>query len=221
MTNYTVVRSKRKTVGIYIRNGNTEVRVPLKYPAAKIERFVKANEKWIENKLTVSREQLKERESFQLNYGDEIPLRGVLYPIKTGIGDKSGFGGDYFYVPRNLTPEQIKDRCVRIYCGLAAKYLPDRVQKYAALMNVSPSAVKVNKAKTRWGSCSSQKSINFSWRLVMADDETIDYVIVHELAHLIEMNHSQRFWSIVEAIIPDYRRFRAKLNDLQNYGVGW
>jgi hypothetical protein len=82
-------------------------------------------------------------------------------------------------------------------------------------MSVTPIAVKINSAKTRWGSCSNKKSLNFSWRLIMADDDVIDYVVVHELAHLREMNHSPRFWAVVEAVLPDYRERKLKLRALQ------
>ena len=82
-------------------------------------------------------------------------------------------------------------------------------------MSVTPSAVRINGAKTRWGSCSGKKSINFSWRLIMASDDVIDYVVVHELAHLLELNHSARFWAVVEKILPDCRERRKQLRELQ------
>ncbi|MDR2568929.1 MAG: M48 family metallopeptidase, partial [Oscillospiraceae bacterium] len=66
-----------------------------------------------------------------------------------------------------------------------------------------------------WGSCSAKKSLNFSWRLIMADEDVIDYVVVHELAHLIEMNHSVRFWAVVERVLPDYRERQKWLRELQ------
>jgi predicted metal-dependent hydrolase len=81
-------------------------------------------------------------------------------------------------------------------------------------MNVTPAAVKVSEAKTRWGSCSEQKNINFSWRLCMAEPDTIDSVVVHELAHLKEMNHSDRFYKLVYNVMPDYDERNGKLKDL-------
>jgi len=89
------------------------------------------------------------------------------------------------------------------------------VEHYAGLMSASPTAVKINGAKTRWGSCSAKKSLNFSWRLVMADDSVIDYVVVHELAHITEMNHSARFWAIVAGVLPDYKERQKQLKALQ------
>jgi len=82
-------------------------------------------------------------------------------------------------------------------------------------MGLSPNSLKINSAKTRWGSCSSKANLNFSWMLMMADDEVIDYIVVHELAHLRQMNHSPQFWEIVEKYIPDYKERKKRLKLLQ------
>ena len=118
-------------------------------------------------------------------------------------------------MPPKLEPELIKDACIKIYRRLAKDYIPKRVAIYAEQMGVTPAAVKINGANTRWGSCSSRKSLNFSWRLIMACDDVIDYVVVHELAHLIHMNHSEKFWSVVEKILPNYKERQSKLRKLR------
>ncbi|MCL2342290.1 MAG: M48 family metallopeptidase, partial [Firmicutes bacterium] len=92
---------------------------------------------------------------------------------------------------------------------------PEKTAAFAEQMGLKPRAVKINSAKTRWGSCSALKNLNFSWRLAMADDGVIDYVVVHELAHLREMNHSARFWAIVAGVLPDYRERQKRLKALQ------
>jgi len=97
---------------------------------------------------------------------------------------------------------------------LAKRNLTKRVLYFSQRMSVTPSSIKINGAKTRWRSCSSRKSLNFSWRLIMADSEVVDYVVVHELAHLSEMNHSKRFWAIVENILPDYKQHKERLRKL-------
>ena len=93
----------------------------------------------------------------------------------------------------------------------AKEILPERVAYYAHLMGVTPAQIKITSARTRWGSCSSKGNLNFSWRLMLAGEREIDYVVVHELAHLREMNHSPRFWAVVEAALPDYRERRKSL----------
>ena len=79
-------------------------------------------------------------------------------------------------------------------------------------MGVHPRQLKLSNAKKRWGSCSGQRSINLNWRLIMLDKGLIDYVIVHELSHLIELNHSTAFWDVVASVCPEHREFRRRLN---------
>ena len=215
MKQYTLIRSKRKTVALYVRNGELEVRAPLRTPEREIEKFVISKEKWITDKLSAAKERQEQRENFALTYGDYIVYRGREYPISVKDGNRMGFDGACFYMPQGLTPPQIKDACVRIYRMLAKRDLSAKTFEFAKKMFVVPSAVKINGAKTRWGSCSTKKSINFSWRLIMADDDVIDYVVVHELAHITEMNHSARFWAIVEALLPDYWERQKRLKELQ------
>lgn len=93
----------------------------------------------------------------------------------------------------------------------AAEYLPRRVALYAAVMGVTPAAVKINAAGKRFGSCSSKGNLNFSCRLMAYPPEAIDYVVVHELAHLIHMNHSAAFYATVAAVLPDYKARAAML----------
>ena len=215
MMAYTLIRSKRKTLALYIRGGCLEVRAPLKCPKSEIDKFVASKARWIENKLAQSAEQLSKRETFSLDYGDLLTYRGKEYPIIQQDGNRAGFDNEGFCMPPGLSPVEIKAACVRIYRLLAKRDLTSRVLDFAKQMSVSPTAVKINGAKTRWGSCSFKKSLNFSWLLIMADDDVIDYVVVHELAHITEMNHSHKFWAIVENILPDYQNRRLQLRKLQ------
>ena len=214
MTGFTLTRTRRKTIALYIRNGGVEIRAPLRASMRDIDNFVASKEKWITDKLMQSNERAIRRENFNLNYGDSVTYRGNEYPIAARAGKLVGFD-ERFYMPPDLSPEQIKAACVQIYRLLAKRDLTNKVLNYAKMMGVMPSAVKINGAKTRWGSCSSKKSINFSWRLIMSEDDVIDYVVVHELAHLIEMNHSAKFWAIVENILPNHRERESKLKLLQ------
>ena len=220
MINYILTRSKRKTIALYVRRGVVDVRAPLRTPKHEIDRFVASKEKWIKNKLICLNERAERRESFSLDYGDMVLYRGMLYPIVHKISNRAVFDGDFFCVPQGLSPEDIKASCIRIYKKLAKQDLNEKVQRFAELLSVQPLAVKVNTAKARWGSCSAKKSLNFSWRLIMADDSVIDYVVVHELAHLLELNHSKRFWAIVMSILPDYKERQKQLKALQEMLAG-
>lgn len=87
------------------------------------------------------------------------------------------------------------------------------LEKYSKIMNVEYTKVSINSARTRFGSCSSKKTLNFSYRLVLYPYEAIEYVCVHELAHLKEMNHSRKFWQIVASILPDYKKRKELLKN--------
>ena len=215
LIDYSLTRSRRKTAAIYVRKGRVEVRAPLNMPKRDIDRFVFSKEDWIRKTLASQAALAASRDSFKLDYGSKITFRGKLYPIAPRNGSRAGFDGEVFYMPPGLTGQQIKSLCVQIYRRLALTYFTARTAYFAEKMGVAPAAIKVTNAKTRWGSCSSKKSINFSWRLALADDDVIDYVIVHELAHLKEMNHSPRFWAIVEKVMPDYAYRKLKLKSLQ------
>ena len=88
---------------------------------------------------------------------------------------------------------------------LAKKVIPEKVAYYARLMGVTYGRISIRKQKTRWGSCSREGNLNFNCLLMMAPPEVLDYVVVHELSHRLEMNHSARFWAQVEKVMPDYR----------------
>ena len=164
---YTLIRTDRKTIAIYIRPGGlVEVRAPRRCSRREIDAFVAAKKAWIEEKSALA-----------------------LARPKAGI-----------------------DPGLEAQCRARAReILPGKTAYFAARMGVAPAKVNITGAKTRWGSCSGKGNLNFSWRLMLAGEDEIDYVVVHELAHLREMNHSPRFWAVVASILPDYRERRKSL----------
>lgn len=213
---YTLIRSRRKTVAIYIRdNASVEVRAPLKMPISDIGRFVDSKSNWIRSNLERVSHNLAARSSFTLTYGDKITLLGAEYPIRAGHGRSMGFDGSGVFILPRLNDDEVKQAVIRIYKRIAKASLRERAEHFAGLMGVTPASIKITSAKTRWGSCSGKNNISFSWRLVMTSGFAIDYVIVHELAHIIEHNHSPRFWAIVERILPDYKLRQKELKLFQ------
>lgn len=216
MHEYTLIRSNRKSVALHIRpDATVEVRAPLKMAKTDIDKFVDSKESWINKKLPLMQELNDKKAAFSLDYGDMVLVRGKEYPITAKFGNRVGFDDKCFYMPPDLSSDQVKYACVQIYKLVAKQVLTNKTVDFAKQMGVTPTAVKINSAKTRWGSCSAQKSINYSWRLVMAEDDVIDYVVVHELAHITEMNHSDKFWAIVAEMIPDYNIRQEHLKILQ------
>lgn len=214
---YRLIRSRRKTAAIHItKDATVEVRAPLNMSKAYIDEFVAAKEEWIAAHLARRELLNNEKAAFTLKYGDTVTLCGKAYPIFVKDGKPSGFNGECFHLPPGLAGCDIKREIMKIYRTTAKRILREKTDEYAKRMNVKPAAVKVTGAQTRWGSCSGKNSLSFSWRLVMADESVIDYVVVHELAHIKEHNHSPRFWAVVEGVLPDYKLRKLKLRALRD-----
>ncbi len=106
---------------------------------------------------------------------------------------------------RNVRIGTLTDERIKELKKLAKKIIPPKVEYYAKIMGLKYSRITITSAKTRFGSCSSKGNLSFSYRLMLYPEAAIDYVIVHELAHLVEMNHSDRFYRIVASVMPDYK----------------
>ena len=111
---------------------------------------------------------------------------------------------------RNEKYDRLTDDDIKKLRLKAKSIIPLKVRKYAEIMGIKYGRITISGAKTRFGSCSSKGSLSFSYRLMLYPDEAVDYVVVHELAHIIEMNHSGAFYKIVESVLPDYKE-RQKL----------
>lgn len=109
------------------------------------------------------------------------------------------------------SPLSEKDRAR--FISIARDIFTKKTAYYARIMNVSYGRISIREQKTRWGSCSSKGNLNFNWRLILAPEEVLDYVVVHELAHRREMNHSKAFYAVVESVLPDYRAARRWLRE--------
>ena len=155
-------------------------------------------------------------------YYHSVLFLGREYPSERSQNRAVSFNATGFLLPETSS-EELRAALADFYRRAAKEYLPKAVERFAPLIGKSPKQVRITSAKTRWGSCSAKGGLNFSWRLMFAPPEGIDYVAVHELAHLIELNHSPRFWAIVEAILPDYRARRQALAELQEILLrqGW
>lgn len=216
MIDYTVTKSVRKTTAIYIhKDASVEVRCPKNFPNSEIERFIKENLATIERNVELARINEQQKNAFCVKPGDKLLFLGRKYPLERVQLAKIGFDGKRFYIPEGFPAADIKPALIKIYKKLAVNLLRVKTQEYAQKMGVAPTAVKINSAKTRWGSCSGNNSINYSWRLIMACEECVDYVVVHELAHTVHHNHSDKFWALVEQHCSDYERQNQHLKTLQ------
>lgn len=208
-------RMKRKTVGIYItKDGAVEIRAPYGVPKAEIDRIVREKEAWIASHQSTMLERNQMRDTYCLQPGGSLLFRGRDYSVERSQTSRVFFDGEQFLIP-DVPMEALRPALAELYRQAARKLLPAVAEHYAPLVGKKPAQVRITSAKTRWGSCSAKGCLNFSWRLLFARQDVIDYVVVHELAHLVEFNHSPRFWALVESILPDYRERRQALAALQ------
>lgn len=216
MIEYTLERKQRKNITICVNEGQVVVRAPLCCSQVHIENFIHQKESWILQKQSEWLELQKSKQSFVDNfgYGSKITIRGnelCVTPINKAIAEIDDVS---LYIPAGLDNAQARDACIKACYHIASKHLPSRVEFFAKQMNVVPKSIKINTARSRWGSCSGCKRLNFSWRLICGSDDVIDYVVVHELAHILQMNHSDKFWDIIATVMPDYKKHICELRKL-------
>ncbi len=109
--------------------------------------------------------------------------------------------------------KRISEKQIQELTAKAKKYIPGKVEYYAKELDVTYGRVTIRHQKTRWGSCSTKHNLNFNCLLMLAPEHVREYVIVHEVSHLIEMNHSKRFWKLVEKMLPDYKESQKWLKE--------
>jgi predicted metal-dependent hydrolase len=200
-----LVRAKRRTIAIIIeRDGSLTVRAPKRAALRDIEQFIQEKAGWI----------VRTREKLQAIFdipekkfvdGEKFLFLGNEYELKLTTPQRPTLKFDGKFTLAGTAQKRAMLLFTRWYREQALRTFSERVHYYAALHGFQPKQVKVTSAKTRWGSCSSNGTLNFTWRLVMAPLEIIDYVVIHELAHLRVKDHSSKFWNLVESIDPHYK----------------
>lgn len=183
-------------------DGTVRVTVPRGGSVAGARRFADRNLAWLEAQL--NRPLVPPPVAREWRLGSELLFRGDLVPLEIGANGAQAirFGDEKLTAPdlaADLRP--LVERHLR---RLAERELPLRVQEFAALHQLSVRRVTVRNQRARWGSCSRRGTISLNWRLIQTPPSVRDYIILHELMHLREMNHSARFWRQVELVCPDY-----------------
>lgn len=209
------VRSKNLSITID-REAHVNISAPYHLHISEINEFIKSKRDWIEK----HKQRILESKPLERSYddGEEFLYLGVPRQLKyvANVNHQIAYLDGEFQLSDKAKPHA-KDYLVALYKNLAWNYFAPKTYEFAKLYNFKFSSVKVSSANSKWGSCSSGGVINLAWKLVMAPEPVIDYVIIHELAHTIEANHSSKFWAIVERIIPDYKEKRRWLKDNGKY----
>jgi predicted metal-dependent hydrolase len=204
-----LVRSRRKTVSLIIGEGaELVVRVPMRMSMKDIERVVREKGGWIRKNQELMRR--RRAAAPERLYGEGEPflwmgrnLRIAISPSEPHVRREDGL----LLVPEAPAGKR-RELVTRWYVGEARRLLTERVRIWSALMGLPCDRLTISKANKRWGSCNGHANLSFTARLVMAPAEVIDYVVVHELAHVAHKNHGAAFWELVAAQVPDYNLHR-------------
>jgi len=201
---YQLIRSSRRTIALIIRNGNLIVRAPRRADLGEIERFIRAKQGWINKHLTKAADRQSRAKKYK--EGEKFWFLGQEYPlyITDDYRSKLFYNQEHFVLSR-FQIHKAKLLFENWYRVQAKKILAERAVFFADKMGLSYKKITITGANTRWGSCSSRGTINFSWRLIMTPPEIVDYVTVHELAHLAHHNHSKSFWAFVKNFFPGFK----------------
>jgi len=209
-----LIRSKRRSVSLEVGpDAGLVIRAPRRMPFYLIERFVSEKQPWIEEKQRLalvrrpSPKQFVNGERF-LYLGEAYPLRIVedtaaALTFERDPGEFRLLRSHLFYARQSF---------IIWYKREAHRLIGESLARYAPLAGSTFASFSITDARKRWGSCTARDNLHFSWRLAMTPREVIDYVVVHELAHIEERNHGKGFWNNVSALFPAYRACKAWLN---------
>lgn len=219
---YSVKRKNVKNISIKIeQDGNLLITCPMNITITTVEKIIKRKIKWITAKLEImdkKNSRLSELQPDKLKYllflGKVLPVKKCNIDIdkpyvEFGQHEIDVYGNDD--ILSNMVG--VKRIIYRQFKKKLQYVIEKRIDIYSRIIKVKPNKITIKAQKTIWGSCSSKGNLNFNYRLIMAPLDVIDYVVVHELCHLVHMNHSKEYWKLVESIIPDYNLKKNWLND--------
>lgn len=209
--------SRRKTASIRVEEGAVSVVVPASISVEKIDQLLVSKRLWIKEKMALQRA-LAPVTDKQFVSGEAFPYLGRNYRLKVEQGSfvpvKLLQGQLVVQTPEGChQPHMIRNALVRWYKRQALQKMRDKVKRYAPVVGVKPAGVAIKSFKSRWGSCTVKGELEFNWRIMFAPNRMVDYVVVHELCHLIHYDHSPDFWSEVWRVMPDYQECRNWLRE--------
>lgn len=219
---YLLKRSQqRRSIVLTVDESGLTVSAPWRSTERRILAIIRDAEAWVLRKLeTWSRYETRSQTWAQgdnIRYlGDMLALRLEVQPAAT-TAVLDGPAELRIGLPDPADVDAVKVATVNWYRRHAQANFTERIARYAPLLGVALPRLLLSNARTRWGSCNARREVRLNWRLIQAPQPTIDYVVVHELAHLIEMNHSRRFWKLVAGACPHHQDARAELDRMGRY----
>lgn len=208
-----IVRTNRRSLSLTIdKNGELIVKAPKRMDIDDILKFIKQKENWISTKQNQVKNELAKNKKI-LEY-DVFLFCGKQYKrVYVSKQKDIILDENIFSIPANLTKEKEFKLIKKWYIDMTKDILALRVNYFADLMQLNYLGVGIDNCKTRWGSCSKSGILKFNLRLSMLPHKVIDYIVIHELSHLVEFNHSKQFYEIIGSIMPDWQVQRKKLKE--------
>ena len=207
---YQFARRRRRTLGITVDGSGLSVRAPLRAPLRDIESFLRDKERWIVAKLDewsrVPRPAILHGQT-----GETLPLFGTSLMLEVREGGRAVRRHDDRLVVCAPGPRRVAETLVGWLKTNALETLAPRAAYFAGRLGVPAPSITLSNARGQWGVCVAGGTIRLNWRLVHLAPELGDYVVAHEVAHLLEMNHSKRFWELVAGLYPKWREARERL----------
>jgi predicted metal-dependent hydrolase len=210
-----VIRKNKKLISIRLK---TEDEIIVTTPKHVTDDFLfevlKRKEKWLIEKLNIIHEQNRTIDSLKSIQARQILYRNRLYPIvfSDSIPQFIVFSEDTFFINQAIAKSY--DTFLKHWFQQKCwQFLEEYIPYWAEKIGVNYSSFRVSKAKSYWGTCDSKGKINISWRIMMAPEAVNHYLIIHELCHLVCMNHSKQFWQVVETVFPDYKKAKKWLKE--------
>lgn len=205
-----IVRSKRKTLSLEINErAELVVRAPMRASLRTVEDLVREKRNWILRNQERMRVRNQQKLPKKFVAGEKFMYLGNKYPlfiIENDLGVSLMLDENFILSRKYLS--KAEKVFFDWYCEQARQKIIERVQKYADEIGCQYRQINISNACKKWGSCSGKNALSFSWRLVMAPLEIIDYVVIHELTHIAEKNHSRKFWDKVVLFYPKYKECR-------------
>ena len=197
-----IIYSKRKSISLEIDSkGDFFVRAPYRCEESKIFDFICRKAEWIIKKRVESKTHIK-YPPIKFSNGEILPLFGAEYRIELSDFTRVKIDIDSILVPIIDS----KAKLIAYLRKVLKKYLSVRIPEIARIMNVEYQSISISSARTNWGSCSGKNRLHFTYRLAMCPNPVVDYIIVHELSHILVKNHSRAFWDRVGQYYPDYKK---------------
>lgn len=226
---FTLQRSRRRTMQLSIDHRGLRLAIPTRVSEAEALRFIHSKAAWVlaklddwANRTPAAPAEIADGMRFAI-LGQPCTLR-----METGLRQarwQEGFYGRELILPHS-TGSAARTHLLKGLHRYALAYFQGRAEEYAyVLQQFSPGtklpSVRLSNARTRWGSCSQRSGIRLNWRLIHLPNAQVDYVVAHEIAHLLEMNHSARFWAVVARLCPDYEAARDAMRDAGSLIPEW